>query len=124
MAAMRAEIKRGRATSEYESVERCCIAEIANDSGDELVSIARARVRPNTTTAWHRLDGITERYIISSGEGRVEIGDLEPADVREGDVVRIPPGTRQRITNTGTSDLVLYCVCTPRYEDRYYERLE
>ncbi len=121
---MKPEIKRCGEAPEFPSVERCSIVEIANDSGDELASIARARVGPNTTTAWHRLSGIAERYIVASGRGRVEIGDLEPADVREGDVVRIPPGTRQRIANTGTSDLVLYCVCTPRYEDRYYERLE
>lgn len=124
MDTMRPEIRRGLDAREYESVERCFITETANDSGDETASIARARVRPNTTTAWHRLAGITERYIVCSGRGLVEIGDLEPTDVGEGDIVRIPPGVRQRITNTGESDLVLYCVCTPRFDDRYYENLE
>lgn len=38
----------------------------------------------------------------------MEIGDLEPAEVKPGDVVRIPPGVRQRIKNNGMEDLVSY----------------
>ncbi|MGA2104496.1 hypothetical protein [Methanoregula sp.] len=86
---MQPEIRKIAEYHEFETNERCFVTEVANDTGDEQVSIARARVKRNTTTAWHRLDGITERYIITSGKGRVEIGDLEPVDVCEGDVVRI-----------------------------------
>lgn len=115
---------KNRRSGEYETPERCFIKEVTNDDGDEDVSIARARVPPRTMTSWHRLDTITERYIISSGRGRVELGDGDPVDVGEGDVVRVPPGTRQRITNTGTSDLVFHCVCTPRFEERFYRHRE
>ena len=98
-------VKPAREAAEFETDERCHIQEIANDTDDELVSIARARVEPGVTTAWHRLDGISERYLIIEGKGRVEIGDLPGTDVAPGDVVRIPAGQRQRITNTGATDL-------------------
>lgn len=104
--------------------ERCLIAEIANDPDDEEVSIARARVRSGTATAWHRLSGITERYIIVAGQGRAEVEGLEPADVTAGDVLRIPAQCAQRIINTGETDLIFYCVCSPRFRPENYETLE
>jgi len=121
---MNPEVLKTDATTEFETAERCHIIETANDSADEAVSVARARVEPGVTTAWHKLDGVAERYIIVSGEGRVEMGDLEPTDVCVGDVVRIPPGVRQRITNTGQLDLVFFAVCSPRFVPDCYISLE
>ena len=121
---MLAEVKQASMAREYETSERCHITEVANDPGDELVSIARARVEPGVTTAWHRLDGITERYIIVSGSGRVEVDNLEPCNVVAGDVVRIPAGKLQRITNTGQDDLVFFAVCAPPFEQDSYVSLE
>ena len=121
---MLAEIKRANQAREFETDERCHISEVANDPGDELVSIARARVEPGVTTAWHRLDGITERYLIVSGSGRVEVDNLEPGNVVPGDVVRIPAGKRQRITNTGQEDLVFFAICTPPFHKDSYVSLE
>ena len=63
---------------EYFTEERCFILESWNDPRDPHVSIARARVEPGVTTRWHRLAGVTERYCILAGRGRVEIGDLPP----------------------------------------------
>jgi mannose-6-phosphate isomerase-like protein (cupin superfamily) len=121
---MRADIKKGSSVTEYMTDERCFIAEIANDPDDDEVSIARARVRPGIATAWHRVRGTTERYLIISGRGRAEVEGLEPAEVTEGDVVRIPPQCAQRIINTGDSDLIFYCVCSPRFRQENYETLE
>lgn len=121
---MRAEFKKADAAREFETAERCHIVEIANDAGDEQVSIARARVEPGVTTAWHSLDGIGERYIIVSGRGRAEVGDSGPVEVVAGDVVRIPPGEPQRIANTGDDDLVFYAVCSPPFRDDRYCNLE
>ncbi len=54
------------------------------------------------------------------GVGRVAVGNLKPTDVGVGDMVVIPAGTSQKITNTGKIDLIFYCVCTPRFTaDRY-----
>jgi len=121
---MQPEIKSARGAEEFETDERCHIQEIANDAGDELVSIARARVEAGITTAWHSLDGITERYIIVSGQGQVEIDALEPVDVESGDVVRIPAGCPQRITNVGAEDLVFYAVCAPPFQQSKYINLD
>lgn len=103
--------------------ERCYIKEIWN-SQDDCLSIASARVEPGVTTAWHRLDGVDERYAVIAGNGKVEVGDMEPADVNVGDVVVIPAGVRQRITNIGQTDLIFYCICTPRFTPNCYCDME
>ena len=121
---MRPEIREADASREVETQERCYILEIANDPGDEFVSIARARVEAGVTTVLHALRGISERYVIVAGTGRVEIAGLDPAEVSPGDIVRIPPDTPQRITNIGGGDLVFYCVCTPRFKPECYVSLE
>jgi len=121
---MRSEILQANAAREFETAERCHISEVANDDGDDRVSIARARVEPGVTTAWHSLDGVSERYIIVSGRGRAEIGDLGPVDVEAGDVVRIAPGVAQRISNCGATDLVFYAVCSPPFSSGCYRNLE
>lgn len=121
---MHPKILRQDVAREFETTERCHIIETSNDLGDEDVSIARARVEPGVTTAWHKLDGVVERYLIVSGTGRVEIGELGPTDVSEGDVVRVPADTPQRITNTGENDLVFYAVCSPRFTQACYVELE
>ena len=121
---MQAAIKKGSAATEFATAERCFITEVANDPDDESVSIARARVAAGVTTAWHRLQGVTERYLIVAGQGRVAIGSLDPVDVVAGDVVRIPVDTPQRITNTGDEDLIFYAVCSPRFRPDCYIALE
>jgi mannose-6-phosphate isomerase-like protein (cupin superfamily) len=109
---------------EFLTPERCHILETYNTAADESVSIARARVEPGVTTAWHVLEHTIERYVITEGRGRVEIGDHPASDIGPGDVVVILPAIRQRITNTGTSDLIFYCVCTPRFQQSNYRALE
>lgn len=121
---MRAEIRKANEKEEIETRERCHIQELANDSGDESVSIARARVEAGVSTSLHRLRGVSERYIIVAGVGRVELAGLDPVEVSAGDVVRIPPDTPQRITNIRTTDLIFYCVCTPPFNATAYESLE
>ncbi len=109
---------------EYYTPEKCFITELSNTENDPDASIARARVEPGVTTQWHRLKNTIERYCIISGLGLVEIGQLQPQEVRPGDIVLIPPMCRQRITNTGTDDLIFLAICTPRFIDDAYENLE
>jgi mannose-6-phosphate isomerase-like protein (cupin superfamily) len=110
--------------AEYYFKEGCFILELSNTPDDPVVSIARARVCPGTTTRRHRLIGITERYVVLEGTGRVDVGGQAPQPVAPGDVVIIPPGQTQRITNTGTGDLVFLAVCTPRFNDAAYQDME
>ena len=111
-------------SSEYATPERCSILELSNDADDPELSVARARVAPGVTTAWHSLEGIAERYVIQSGAGRVEVGEMGACEVACGDVVRIPPGVRQRIANTGAEDLIFLALCTPRFRPECYKDLE
>ena len=113
-------ILRADAGAEFPTAERCAILELSNSAHDEAASIARARVAPGVTTRWHRLDGIAERYVILEGRGSVEVGDLPPTEVVPGDVVLIPSDCRQRIVNTGATDLVFLAVCTPRFRAEAY----
>jgi len=109
-----------RAEAEYETPERCRIVEIHNTGDDAQCSIARARVAPNTTTALHALRAIEERYVILEGRGAVEVDGGAPVMVGVLDVVTIPSGVSQRITNAGQSDLVFLCICTPRFRQDAY----
>ena len=114
----------GSERDEYWFREGCYITEWSNSVADEDLSVARARVEPGRTTRWHRLAGTTERYVILEGSGRAEVGD-ETLEAGVGDVVVIPPGQPQRITNVGAGDLVFLAVCTPRFRpDNYTETPE
>lgn len=112
----------GRRKKEYWFREGCFITEWSNSDADPNLSVARARVEPGRTTRWHRLDAITERYVVLEGHGRAEVGD-QAYDVQPGDVVIIEPGLPQRITNTGDADLVFLAVCTPRFEPASYSEI-
>jgi len=103
--------------------EGCYITELSNTPADPAVSIAQARVEPNVTTTWHRLIGVTERYCIVEGTAVVEIGNDAPKNVTVGDVVIIPPMTRQRIKNVGKTDLIFLAICNPRFTPACYESL-
>ena len=120
---MKAAIRRFDARAEYYTSEGCDILELANTPDDPAASIARARVAPGVTTRWHRLDGITERYVVLEGRGRVEVGEQPPQEVGPGDVVLIPSRVRQRIANIGEGDLLFLAICTPRFRQQCYEDL-
>jgi len=115
---------RADVSREYWFEEGCFITECHNRADDPAVSVARARVPVGGTTRWHVLDGITERYLIEQGEGLVEVGDAPPQRVTPGWVVVIPPGVRQRITNTGRADLIFLAVCTPRFVPGAYRDVD
>lgn len=114
----------GAARPEYWFQEGCHIAEWWNDPDDDAVSVVQARVPAGGVTRWHRLVGITERYLIRAGRGRVELGDRAPEAVAAGTTVVIPPGLTQRIVNTGDDELTFLAVCTPRFEPLAYEDAE
>ena len=105
---------------EYFFEEGCFILELLNDPDHPQASIARARVPTGSTTRWHHLEGIAEHYVVTEGLGRVEVGNDPPREVRPGDVVRIPPGVRQRIASIGLGDLVFLAVCVPRFSIEHY----
>lgn len=110
-------------STEFWTGERCWILELLNEAGSPGLSIARARVEPGVTTELHALD-VREVYVILEGSGEMDTGAGAPLSVRPGDLVDIPAGAAQRICNTGGTDLVFLCVCTPRFTPTGYTDLE
>ncbi len=117
-------IIRAKSLTSFYTEERCHIGEIYNQTDDRSHSLARTRVEPGATTAWHALREVTEQYYILEGSGLMEVGDLPPENVGVGDAVFIPAGTPQRISNTGKSDLIFLCICAPAFSPECYEALE
>lgn len=103
---------------EYYFEERCFIKELFNQPDLPGLSIARARVESGVTTVLHQLTG-TEVYYILAGTGEAEIGERRFV-VGPGDVLRIDPHQPQRITNTGSVDLLFLAICTPRFKVANY----
>ena len=108
---------------EFASAENVYMLESWNTARDSAVSIARARLEPGNETEAHVLGTTQERYLIDSGEGEVRIGTMEPRKVARGDVVFIPAGVSQSVRNTGETDLVFYCICTPPFDADDYQSL-
>lgn len=116
---MKPRIVRPPASGEAWFEENCFVTELYNTSGDPALSIARVRVAARTETRWHRLD-VDERYLIVEGTGIMEMDGVPPADVSPGDVVVVPAGCAQRIRNVRDDDLIVHCLCTPRFTPDVY----
>jgi mannose-6-phosphate isomerase-like protein (cupin superfamily) len=93
------------------------------NSACQRTSLAEATVHPGKSTTPHRHPETEEIYYFLSGSGHMQVAD-EEADVRPGDAVLIPPGAAHKLTNTGSEDLVLLCICCPPYEDKDTHLLE
>jgi mannose-6-phosphate isomerase-like protein (cupin superfamily) len=109
---------------EYETDERCHIIELLNQPDDRSQSVARARVEPGVTTAWHRLKDTSECYYILSGRGVAQIGEDLEQEMQPHSIIRIPANTAQRISNVGDEDLVFLCFCVPAFSVENYESVE
>ena len=109
---------------EFYISEGCYVTELSNSDNDPQLSIAQARLPPGETTRWHKLSATTERYYIVSGQGKIEIGELEAQTVSVGDIVIIPPECPQRIHNIGAEDLVFLAICSPRFVPENYIDLD
>jgi mannose-6-phosphate isomerase-like protein (cupin superfamily) len=108
-------------SDEYYFEEGCFIWELSNSENDETLSIARARLTPNTATRLHKLTVTVERYVILDGVGEVILGEAQtPTVVGIGDVVLIPADHPQAIRNIGEGDLTFLVICTPRFTVNNY----
>lgn len=110
--------------TEYYTEERCHIIEYHNTPDDPAVSVARARVEPGITTKWHSVAGSVERYVVLEGQGVAETGATGEVLLNAGDQLLIPAGEPQRIRNSGDSDLIFLCICTPRFQWANYVSLD
>jgi quercetin dioxygenase-like cupin family protein len=88
------------------------VLERENSPKDPAVGFDRIRVPAGVTTALHRLK-IDERYMITSGQGTVEVNGHKQ-HVQAGDVVQFPRESTQRITPEA-GGMEFYSVTTPRF---------
>ncbi|MGA2682519.1 MAG: cupin domain-containing protein [Candidatus Bathyarchaeia archaeon] len=114
---MKPKIVKANSLKETPTPERVLITENYSTEG---ISIEQARIKPGITTIAHHLVGVNEIYLITSGEAQVDVGNIKPTKVTHGDLVVIPAGVSQRISNIGKTDLVFYCICTPKFSAECY----
>jgi mannose-6-phosphate isomerase-like protein (cupin superfamily) len=96
--------------------DKCELREILHPDKEDLAlrySLAHAVVKPGDTTWAHRLK-TSEVYFILNGEGTMHINDTS-APVRPGSTIYIPPLAKQRITNSGKTDLEFICIVDPAW---------
>ena len=91
--------------------------------GNRAQSLAEAVLPPGTESVLHRHHRSEEIYHFTAGSGVMTLGE-ERFPVAAGDSVCIPPGTPHRLSNPGTTDLVVLCACAPPYGHGDTELLE
>ncbi len=85
-------------------------------------SIAHARVKPGEITLVHKLTS-SEVYYILEGKGEMYI-DSDMELVCAGQAVYVPPNAKQKLRNTGNSELVFLCLVDPPWKPEVEEVLE
>ncbi len=84
--------------------------------GPGRMSFAEAIVEPGGTTMKHLHRDAEEIYYITQGIGTMRMGETEFA-IASGDTICIAPGTPHNVTNRGSDELKILCVCYPPYAD-------
>jgi mannose-6-phosphate isomerase-like protein (cupin superfamily) len=78
-------------------------------------SLAHAKIKPGQSTLTHKLSTSSEIYYILDGEGVIHI-EQESAPIHPGQVIYIPPNSKQYIQNTGYLDLTFLCMVYPQWK--------
>jgi mannose-6-phosphate isomerase-like protein (cupin superfamily) len=102
----------------FQTLDGSLIRELAGPAwtAARAQSLAEATVPPGGATTEHYHPRSEEIYYFVGGAGRMRLGE-ETFDVRAGNCVVIPPGTRHKLFNDSTEPLVLLCCCAPAYSD-------
>jgi mannose-6-phosphate isomerase-like protein (cupin superfamily) len=87
---------------------------VAPDTPGRRQSLAEATVRAGGSTLAHYHQESEEVYLVTSGTGRLLLGD-ETQPIRAGDCVVIPPGIVHRLWADPNAALVVVCSCVPPY---------
>ena len=82
--------------------------------GNANQSLAEATVPAGGKTLQHRHLVTEEIYHITQGMGLMTLDDAS-FEVKPGDTVCIPPGSKHCIENIGLGPLVFLCACSPAY---------
>ncbi len=82
--------------------------------GNRAQSLAEATIPAGATTQLHRHANTEELYHVTSGRGRMTLGD-ELFTIEVGDTVCIAPGMAHCVEAMGDEPLKLLCCCSPAY---------
>lgn len=77
-------------------------------------SLAEATVPAGGATLAHYHRESEEIYLVTSGSGRLRLGD-EVREIGPGDCVVISPGTAHQLWADASAPLVVVCSCVPPY---------
>ena len=80
-------------------------------------SIAHCTINPGNSSKPHTMK-TSEMYYIMQGNGNMHVGE-EQKNVKQNDVIFVPPMSKQFLENNGDVDLVALCIVDPawRQED-------
>ena len=76
-------------------------------------SLAHGRLAPGRRSKWHALTS-SEVYYFIAGQGRFMV-DAETCSVEAGSTIYVPPGGKQSLENTGTTDVEFLCLVDPAW---------
>jgi len=110
-------LKRFENLEEFVSGDNCRLREYFNPLKEKMelnYSLAHAIVKPGETTFKHKLKS-SEVYFILKGKGIMRI-DEKQKEVKENDVIYIPPNSVQSIKNNGEEDLVFLAIVEPAWK--------
>jgi len=85
-------------------------------------SVAHGKLEPGRRSKWHVLQS-SEVYYFIAGRGRFTI-DGETCSVEAGSLIYVPPGGKQALENTGTSEVEFLCFVDPAWRIEDEEVLE
>ena len=110
------EVVRGEQREPFVTRDGSTVREIAGPAPGNAAnqSLAEATVPAGAETVEHYHRHSEEIYTFASGSGRMRLGD-EESDVRAGDTVVIPPGTRHKLWSGTAEPLVVLCSSSPPY---------
>jgi len=109
------EIARRAALPAYVTLDGSEIREwVAPGTPGRRQSLAEATVPAGGATLAHFHRESEEIYLVTSGSGRMQLGD-EERPISAGDCVVIPPGTIHQLHADPDAPLVVVCSCVPPY---------
>ena len=86
------------------------------DETDELIrySIAHCTINPGKSSRPHTMK-TSEMYYIMQGNGIMHVGEQQK-QVKQNDVIFIPPMSKQFLENNGDVQLVVLCIVDPAWK--------
>ena len=104
----------------FQAGDQSLICELLHPDREETplqtgFSLAYAIVKPGQKTLVHKLLTSSEIFFILEGEGIIYI-DQETAPIQPGQVIYVPPNSKQFIQNTGHLDLTFLCLVSPKWK--------